>query len=519
MKIQLSALLLLALMVVTLNANSQVKTDYQKIGDTLYENKDYKSAIENYTKGVNATQHNKIKLAVLLDKRAQAKIDLELYKEAIKDETAAILADPNFGDAYWNRGIAYADNEEYQFAIDDYTKAMLFNKDSKEHLSLLMDNRGVNERKLKHYKKAIDDHTQAIILDNKNGDAYWHRGMAYHSNGDHQLAIDDYTMAMIYNQDDAEDLATLYDNRGENKRLLKQYREAVNDFNMAIRLNPKNGNFYWHRGLACQNNTDYQLAINDFNMAIPYYQDDKSEQAILYNNLAINEMALHQPQKALDYVSKAIELNQQNGYFYWSRGNIYSQVGESKQAIDDFTKTMDFYKDNKMILSALHSECATNLYILNQDQQVIDECNIAITFNPKSTFPYFTRGKVYLKRIVNKEKAIQDFNKVIELDTSKGTVSYIFSQFYIGNTDLAMQKLQEQVLKTVNADDVLNHYYNIACMFSIMNKPDEANVYLKKAIDSGYSKKFAANDEDFDNIRKTPDYIALMSDAATKQNR
>jgi hypothetical protein len=49
-----------------------------------------------------------------------------------------------------------------------------------------------------------------------------------------------------------------------------------------------------------------------------------------------------------------------------------------------------------------------------------------------------------------------------------------------------------------------------------MNKPEEANIYLKKAIDSGYSKKFAANDEDFDNIRKTPDYVALMADNPSK---
>jgi hypothetical protein len=49
-----------------------------------------------------------------------------------------------------------------------------------------------------------------------------------------------------------------------------------------------------------------------------------------------------------------------------------------------------------------------------------------------------------------------------------------------------------------------------------MNKPDEANTYLKKAIEAGYSKEFAANDEDFDNIRKTPDYIALMATGESK---
>lgn len=512
MKRLLSALFLFALS----NTFAQTKTDYEKNGDALYKSKDYNGAIDAYTKGIGANQKNKIVLAVLYDKRAQAEIELEQYQKAIDDETAAISANPNNKDAYWNRGIAYGNNKAYQLAINDYTKAMVFYKGDNGNLSTLYDNRGINERRLKQYQKAIDDHTQAITLNSKNGDAYWHRGIAYNNNHQYLQAIDDYTTAMFYNQEDVEDLATLYKNRAVNKRLLKQYKEAINDFNTALQLNPANRDVYWDRGLTYQYNSDYQLAINDFNSTIPYYQDDKNNQATLYNNMAINAMALHEASKALDYVSKAIELNPQNGYFYWSRGNVYSQMGECKKGVEDFTKAMDFYKDNKRALAALHSQSATNLYILNQNQQVIDECNTAIALYPDNANPYFTRGKIYLKRIVDKEKAMQDFNKVIALDTTKATVSYIFSQFYIGNTDLAMQKLQEQVLKTVSADDVLNHYYNIACMFSIMNKPDEANIYLKKAVESGYFKQFAANDEDFDNIRKTPDYIALMADGNSK---
>ncbi|MDB5287899.1 MAG: hypothetical protein JWR05_2848 [Mucilaginibacter sp.] len=516
MKRLIHAFLLLALFIVVSNAFGQAKTDYQNVGDSLYQNKDYKGAIENYNKAIEISKQNKAKLAVLLDKRAEVEIDQEEYKKAIEDESAALLADPDFSDAYWNRGIAYGNNGDYQLAIDDYNKAIGFNQTNKENLSTLFDNRGINERRLKNYKKAIEDHTQAISYNSKNGDAYWHRATAYNYNGDYQLAIDDYSTAMFYNFD-PEDLATLYDNRGNNKRQLKQYREAVNDYNNAIKLNPKKGKFYWDRGLAYQYNGDYQLAIDDFNAAIPYYQDAKADLAILFNNLAINKMALHQPQKALDDIIKAIELNQQNGYFYWSRGNIYSQIGKCRQAINDFTKAIDFYKENKIMQAILHSSNATNLYIINENQKVIDECTAAITLAPDYSSSYFTRGKVYLKRIINKEQAIKDFNKVIELDTSKSTVSYIFSQFYIGNTDIAMQSLQQQVLKTSSSDDVLNHYYNIACMFSIMNKPKEANIYLRKAIESGYSKDFATNDEDFDNIRKTPDYIELMAESSSKQ--
>jgi tetratricopeptide (TPR) repeat protein len=512
MKRFLPFFLLLAFVISATLGYCQSKKDYQTIADSLYENKDYKGAIENFTKAINANTKNKIKLAELLDKRGQAENDLELYAEALKDETAAIIANPNFGSAYWNRALAHDGKNNYQLGIDDYTKAVPFYKGNNESLSILYNNIAIDEKKLHQYKKAIEDHTKAIALNGQNGDAYWSRASAHNKNGDYQMAIDDYTTAMFYNQEDIKELSRLYDNRGENKQLLKLYKDAINDFNTALKFNPDNEDAYWDRGLTYQRNGDYELAVNDYTKAMQFYKDDKVNLAILYDNRAQNEMALRHPEKAIEDINSAIALDAKRGHLYWSRASIYTQTGDCKHAVEDYTKTTDFYKDNKKALASLHYNVATNLYILNDNQKVPDECTTAIALNPEFGGSYFLRGKIYLKRLINKEQAVNDFNKAIELDTTKSSVSYIFSQFYIGQTDLAMKLLQQQVLSTPNPDDVLNHYYNIACVFSIMNKPEEANIYLKKAIDSGYSKKFAANDEDFDNIRKTPDYIATMTE-------
>ncbi|MEN0055294.1 MAG: hypothetical protein AAGC65_16585 [Mucilaginibacter sp.] len=516
MKKQLSVLILFVLTIAGARSFGQVKNHYQFAGDSLYKNKDYKGAIESYSKAISIDKNDKAKLAILLDKRSLAYLDSKNYTEVIKDESEAILANPRFGSAYWNRGVAYNGIGEYQHAIDDYTTAMELVKDNKRSLAVLYDNRGTCKRKLNQNKEAVEDFNQSILLNSQKGGPYWHRGIAHENMSEYQLAIDDYTTAMFYYQDNTEDLAILYGNRGFNKRELKQYTSAINDFNTAAKLNPKRRQTYWDRGLTYQYNGDSQLAVTDFNTAIPYYGDNKANQATLYNLIAINEMSQHQNQKALTDVNKAIELNALNGYFYWIRGDIYSQMGKCEPAIDNYTKTREFYKENKEVQAMLLSDKANELYILKQDQQVITDCTSAIALNPNYSRPYFTRGKVYLKRIINKEQAFKDFNKVIELDTSRASVSYIFSQLYIGNSDLAMQKLQEQVLKTVSSDYLLNHYYNIACIYSIMNKPDEANAYLKKAIEAGYSKAFIANDEDFDNIRKTPDYIALMAAGDSK---
>ena len=116
------------------------------------------------------------------------------------------------------------------------------------------------------------------------------------------------------------------------------------------------------------------------------------------------------------------------------------------------------------------------------------------------------------KKMNNKELADKDFNQAVALDTTKQTVGYIFSLLYLGRADEAVNVLQSNLLGTTDNSIALSDYYNLACLYSLMNKPDEANIYLKKAIDSGYEKKYAMKDEDLDNIRNTDDYKAIMAD-------
>ncbi|NIV14432.1 MAG: tetratricopeptide repeat protein, partial [Aliifodinibius sp.] len=66
--------------------------------------------------------------------------------------------------------------------------------------------------------------------------------------------------------------------------------------------------------------------------------------------------------------------------------------------------------------------------------------------------------------------------------------------------------------------DVLNYYpddaethYNIACMYSRLNRVDESIEWLKKAIDKGYSNwESIKSDSDLENIRDTDAYKELV---------
>jgi tetratricopeptide (TPR) repeat protein len=171
---------------------------------------------------------------------------------------------------------------------------------------------------------------------------------------------------------------------------------------------------------------------------------------------------------------------------------------------------LNFDKGNKKLHATLYYLVANNEYFLKEFDKVVTDCSTSISLNPDYSSAYFYRGKVYSKQLHKDDLARQDFNKVISLDTSKKSVDYIFSLFYIGKGDEAAAILQKEVLSTTDEAQVLGDYYNLACLYALMNKPDEGNNYLKMAIDKGYAKKYIVADEDLDNLRNTTDYKNMM---------
>ena len=91
---------------------------------------------------------------------------------------------------------------------------------------------------------------------------------------------------------------------------LKQYQEAINNYNKAIGLNPQSANAYNNRGTAHHALEQYQEAINDHNKVIEL--DPQSANAYTYNNRGTAHHALKQHQEAVNDYDEAIKLNPQH---------------------------------------------------------------------------------------------------------------------------------------------------------------------------------------------------------------
>lgn len=68
-------------------------------------------------------------------------------------------------------------------------------------------------------------------------------------------------------------LASAYNNRGVAYRVKANYAQAIDDFNEAIRLEPKFANAFNNRGVAYRNTGDLDRALADYNQAISIKPD------------------------------------------------------------------------------------------------------------------------------------------------------------------------------------------------------------------------------------------------------
>jgi tetratricopeptide (TPR) repeat protein len=107
-------------------------------------------------------------------------------KKAIDYLNKAIKMQPDFADAYWIRGLAYADLGQYQRAIEDYNKSMRLKPND-----LIYNHRGLAYRNLGQYQLCIEEYNEAIRLKSVEADAYYERGICYYKQGKNQLGCND----------------------------------------------------------------------------------------------------------------------------------------------------------------------------------------------------------------------------------------------------------------------------------------------------------------------------------------
>ena len=112
----------------------------------------------------------------------------------------------------------------------------------------------------------------------------------------------------------------------------RQYDKAIEDFNQVLALNPKDVQALSNRGLVFRRLKQYDKALADLNAAIetdPSYAEGWLSRGTVFAQMDQWNDAV------LDY-SEGIRLNPQNYTAYHNRGIAYEQMGKKAEAVSDF---------------------------------------------------------------------------------------------------------------------------------------------------------------------------------------
>lgn len=265
---------------------SSVEADANSAKESLSAVSELKQDIDLIKKDIDKSKRNAeraARRAIASKLFTQALSEKDLQK-AIELYSKAIELDPNFAEAYSNRGYAKYLLGEEKNALQDYDKAIELNP----NLSETYNNRGNAKESLGDENGALEDYDKAIELNPDYANAYNNRGIVKRELGDTTGAMIDFNKAIELRGDFPE----AYCNRGVLKEKIGDNNGALLDYNIAIDLNPFFYGAYKCRGILERNAKNFVPAISDLSRAIALKATDDElyiERAKCYRQLAVKE--------------------------------------------------------------------------------------------------------------------------------------------------------------------------------------------------------------------------------------
>ena len=300
--------------------------------ETYHLRGDYLPTLKNYNgvnvywdyfdEAINRIQNeflNKSLDTVLHPISKQKQVEVQQIKEEIEKET--VTPEQLKVQEYFERGIEKGKRSDYKGAIDEYTRAILFDETFAEAYF----KRGGCYWNLGDKVQALADYEQAVIIDPEHSKVNIMRAHTYLEKAKYNEALVEAEKAVIANPE----LDEAYFARAQVKHHLEDYEGSIEDYDTAIDLNSAYQAAYNNRGYIYDKIGDYERAIANYSKAIELNPDD----AIVYNNRGVTNRKLKDYERAIADYSKAIELNPDNAMAYNNRGSVYYYLGDYRQAI------------------------------------------------------------------------------------------------------------------------------------------------------------------------------------------
>ncbi len=208
------------------------------------------------------------------------------YRQAVESYTKAIELQRNVVGFYSRRGDAWFELGENDQAIDDYNRAIELEPEDWTSYN----NRGYIYDKMGKHNEALEDFGYAIKIQPQEAIPYNNRGNVYEELGIYDKAISDCESAIKL----SPEMSAPYNNQGHAYLKLGNYDKAIESLKRAIELDSDYANPYKHCGTVYKEKGDYETAIDHLTTAItlrPEYKEAYQERAEVYRMMGEEEKA------------------------------------------------------------------------------------------------------------------------------------------------------------------------------------------------------------------------------------
>lgn len=294
---------------------------------------------------------------------------------------------------------------------------------AEDHLS-----KGLAELEYENYDQARANFDRALKLKPNYAEILLEKGFAALKADDKDVAFDAFNSSLALNPNNP----VAFFGRGKVRFRWSAacYTEAAEDFTQAIQLKPDYAEAYFLRAKAslttfglgkcdgeCHTTylaiANYDRAIADITRFLQLRQNtpqNKPELASAYAIRAQANIAKGFYDQAIADATQTLQLDPAKAV-YSTRGLAYYKKGEYVKAIADYTNVLQNAPDDSWVLS-LRTEAY--LALQNYDAAISDSTQVIKQTKFYKPRIYYQRGLAYVLK-GDKQKAIQDFEKVVEL--------------------------------------------------------------------------------------------------------
>ncbi|MDP3555879.1 MAG: tetratricopeptide repeat protein [Bacteroidota bacterium] len=215
--------------------------------------------------------------------------------------------------------------------------------------------------------------------------------------------------------------AELYNTRASIYISLKQLPEAINDSKRCIKLDSTKSEYYMTLVDAyySQNNT---RSAKDLLEIIEKKFPENTEALLKLSELFY---LVKQYQKGIDYVNKALKINDRLAKAYYLKGSIYRESGDTARAISSLQTAIE--QDNKYENAFIDMGL---MYAARKNPIALEYYNNALKVNPYNENTIYARAKL-LQDIGKTDEAITEYNSILQKNKSCENCYYNLGAIYL----------------------------------------------------------------------------------------